>query len=118
MKQYIPQDWKIHVHCFTDSLQFAKTLITEWPNLWLGYSGVITFKKNNQPLQTVVKEIPLDKVLLETDAPFMTPEPYRGKICHPGFIPVIATKVSQLKGVNIDEVYTACRRNTNVMYGI
>ena len=65
MKSHLPRDWKIHVHCFTDSLPFAKRLLSEFDNLYIGFTGVITFK-NSEVLQNVVKEIPLEKMLLET----------------------------------------------------
>eukprot|EP01127_Copromyxa_protea_P013621 TRINITY_DN3689_c0_g1_i2.p1 TRINITY_DN3689_c0_g1~~TRINITY_DN3689_c0_g1_i2.p1 ORF type:complete len:283 (-),score=49.95 TRINITY_DN3689_c0_g1_i2:27-875(-) len=116
MKEYIPKDWKIHVHCFTDSLEFSQRLIAEWPNLWIGFAGVVTFK-NSKALQKVAAELPLDRLLLETDAPFLTPEPYRGKTCHPGHTPLIAAKIAQLKGIDVGDVYKACRENTTKMYG-
>jgi len=117
MKEFIPQDWKIHVHCYTDSLAFAKKLLAEWQHLYLGFTGVITFK-NSTEIQKVVKEIPLDKLLLETDGPFMPPTPFRGKTAHPGHIPYIVQKVSELKGITIEEVYRQTRENTVKMYGI
>lgn len=67
MKEYIPRDWKIHVHCFTDSKQFAQQLMSEYPNLYIGFTGVITFK-NSEKLREVVKSIPLERLLLETGA--------------------------------------------------
>jgi TatD DNase family protein len=117
MKIHIPKDWKIHVHCFTDSLKFAKKLLEEYPNLFIGFTGIITFK-NSILLQNTVKEIPLSRILLETDGPFMTPVPYRGKICHPGYIPKIAEKIAELKQIPLEIVYEVTRKNTNLMYGI
>jgi len=117
MKQYIPKSWKIHVHCYTDSLDFAKKLLSEWDNLYIGFTGVITFK-NSKDLQNVAKELPLDKLLLETDGPFMAPIPFRGKTCHPGHIPYIAQQIAELKKVPVEEVYIAARHNTKAMYGI
>eukprot|EP01114_Cavostelium_apophysatum_P023872 TRINITY_DN9138_c0_g1_i1.p1 TRINITY_DN9138_c0_g1~~TRINITY_DN9138_c0_g1_i1.p1 ORF type:complete len:273 (+),score=27.24 TRINITY_DN9138_c0_g1_i1:1-819(+) len=117
MKEHLPRDWKLHVHCFTDSLKFAKDLMEEFENLFIGFTGVITFK-NTLDLQNVAKEIPLDRLLLETDGPFMAPIPFRGQTCHPGHIPKIAEKLADLKSVSVDQVYEACRRNTTRMYGI
>jgi TatD DNase family protein len=81
MKQKIPKDWKIHVHCFTDTPEFAKELQKEFNNLYIGFTGVITFK-NTGNLLNAVKEVPLNRLLLETDGPYMSPIPYRGKVCH------------------------------------
>ena len=117
MKEYIPQDWKLHVHCFTDSSPFATKLIQEWPNLFIGFTGVVTFK-NSLDLQHVVKEVPIDRLLLETDGPFMAPIPHRGKTCHPGHIPHIAKKIAELKATSIERIYEVCRKNTRTMYGV
>lgn len=65
MKENIPKDWKLHVHCFTDTLEFAQQLMAEFPNLYFGFTGVVTFK-NAKELQKVAREIPLDRLLLET----------------------------------------------------
>lgn len=79
--------------------------------------GVITFKNANS-LQEVVKQIPLERLLLETDGPFMAPVPHRGKPCHPGHIPLIAQKIAELKGVTVEEVYAHARKNTKEMYSV
>jgi len=65
-----------------------------------------------------VKNVPLDKLLLETDGPFMSPEPHRGKVCHCGYIPQVAQKIAELHGVGVEEVYDITRQNTKLMYGI
>lgn len=65
MKEFIPTNWLLHVHCFTDSIRFAKELMETFPNLFIGFTGVITFK-NASETQKVVREIPLDRLLLET----------------------------------------------------
>jgi len=117
MKQFIPKDWKIHVHCFTDSLNFCHQLLQEWENLYIGFTGIITFK-NTQNIQGVVKEVPLDKLLLETDGPFMAPEPERGKVCHSGHIPLIVKRIAELKHMPVSQVYESARSNTTKMFGI
>jgi len=117
MKEHIPQDWKIHVHCFTDSLRFSQSLIREFDHLFLGFTGVITFH-NATGLREVVKETPLDRLLLETDGPFMAPVPFRGQVCHSGHIPFIASKIAEIKNVSLETVYESTRQNTKTMYGI
>jgi len=65
-----------------------------------------------------VKIVPLDRILLETDAPFMTPIPHRDKVCHSGYVPVIAEKIAEIKNMNINEVYRTTRDNTRRVYGV
>lgn len=65
MKEHVPKDWKIHAHCFTDTAEFAKKLMDYFPNLFIGFTGVITFK-NAEAILKVVKEVPMERLLLET----------------------------------------------------
>lgn len=112
-----PREWRIHVHCFTSSPAMAGRLLAHFPNLCLGLTGIVTFK-NAQDLQTVAKSTPLDRLLLETDGPYLAPVPFRGQPAHPGHIPLIAAKIAELKGVTLEEVYRAARENTRKLYGI
>ncbi|ELR12394.1 hydrolase, TatD family protein [Acanthamoeba castellanii str. Neff] len=116
MKEHVPKEWRVHVHCFTSSLDMAKSLLDEWPNLFIGYTGVITFGASD--LSEVVRHVPLERILLETDGPYMTPAPYRGKVCHSGHVPFIAKKVGELKGMPLAQVLQAARDNTRRMYGV
>jgi TatD DNase family protein len=113
----IPREWKVHVHCFTSSPDMAARLLAAFPNLCLGFTGIVTFK-NALELQAVAKATPLDRLLLETDGPYLAPVPDRGKPAHPGHIPLIAQKLAELKGVAVSEVYAAARENTRRIYGI
>ena len=117
MAAEIPKHWKVHVHCFTSSSEMAEKLLDGFPNLCLGFTGIVTFK-NAQELQTVVKATPLNRMLLETDGPYLAPMPHRGEPAHPGHIPVIAEKIATLKGVAVEEVYLHARENTRKLYGI
>lgn len=117
MEREAPRDWKIHVHCFTSSPAMADRLLAFFPNLCLGLTGIVTFK-NAQELQEVAKATPLDRLLLETDGPYLAPIPHRGKPAHPGHIPLIAAKIAELKNVEPAEVYRAARENTRMIYGI
>lgn len=65
LKAEMPTDWHIHLHCFTSSNDMAKQLLGHFPNLFIGFTGVITFKKADE-VQSVVKDVPLDRLLLET----------------------------------------------------
>lgn len=117
LKREAPQDWKIHVHCFTSSPDMAERLLAWFPGLCLGFTGIVTFK-NAQELQAVAKATPLDRLLLETDGPYLAPIPFRGKPAHPGHIPYIATKIAELKGIPVEALYQAARENTRKVYGI
>ncbi|KAA6401034.1 MAG: putative hydrolase, TatD family protein [Streblomastix strix] len=94
---------RIHLHCYTSSPPFALQLVQEYPNLFVGFTGVVTFK-NSRQIQDTVKALPLDRILLETDAPYMSPIPFRGQTCHSGMIPQTAQKIAELKGVTQDEL--------------
>ncbi len=117
MAANLPKDWKIHVHCFTSSPGMAEKLLADFPNLCLGFTGIITFK-NALELQEVVKATPTSRILLETDGPYLAPVPHRGKPAHPGHIPLIAQKVAELQGKSVDEIYSEARANTRRIFGI
>jgi TatD DNase family protein len=117
MTAEIPGDWKVHVHCFTSSPDMAEKLLARFPNLCLGFTGIVTFK-NALELQSVAVATPLNRILLETDGPYLAPIPHRGKPAHPGHIPLIAQKIAELKGAGLEDVYAAARENTRRVYGI
>jgi len=117
MRQCVPADWRVHAHCFTSSTRMAETLLREWSNLYIGFTGVITFG-NAQGVREACEAVSLNRILLETDGPFMAPAPHRGKVCHSGYIPLIAKKVSEVKKVSVEEVLTVTRENTKAMYGV
>ncbi|MCF0215327.1 MAG: TatD family hydrolase [Fibrobacteraceae bacterium] len=107
----------IHVHCFTGSPDFVKRLLSLNTHLFVGFTGIVTFK-NAQNVRDAVKEVPLNQLLLETDAPYLAPVPHRGKPAHSGQIPYIAQKIAEIKEKSVDEIYAACRKNTRNCYGI
>ncbi|EGC32936.1 hypothetical protein DICPUDRAFT_155056 [Dictyostelium purpureum] len=117
LKETVPKDHRIHIHCFTSSPDFAKSLLEYFPNLCIGFTGCITFK-NSQSIRDSVEAVPIERILLETDGPYMTPEPYRGKIAHSGHIPLVANSIAQIKNIPLEQVLKQCRLNTNKIYGI
>jgi len=117
LHEHLPRDWRVHIHCFTGTPAFAKTILEEYPNSFIGITGVITFK-TAVDVRTVVQETPLNRLLLETDGPFMAPIPFRGKVGHPGYIPFVAQKIAEVKGVSTEEVLAVTRENASRMYGI
>ena len=92
---------KVLIHCFTGSKNFAKKLIDM--NCYISVSGVITFK-NSTELAETVSSIPIENLLVETDSPYLTPIPYRGKINEPSYIVHTVEKLSEIKKISKEQV--------------
>jgi len=97
------------LHCFTSSRALAETALEL--GLSISFSGVLTFK-NSDELRAVAKDVPLDRLLVETDAPYLTPVPHRGKRNEPAFVADTARVLAEVKGVSYDEIAVATRANT------
>ena len=108
--------WPVHVHCFTGGAPFALALLALSDGLCIGLTGAVTFA-SAKGLHEAVRQIPLERLLLETDAPFMAPVPHRGKTCHSGMVPLVVQRIAQLKGVEQGLVYSQLRENTRKLYG-
>ena len=96
------------MHCFTESLAVAEAAMTL--GFYISFSGIVTFK-NARELHEVARAVPLERLLIETDSPYLAPVPYRGKTNEPGFVPKVAEKVAELKNVSVDEVAAASTFN-------
>ncbi len=96
------------IHCFSGSLTFAKACLDL--GCYLSFSGILTFKKA-EVLQEVARYAPLDRVLVETDAPYLAPHPYRGKRNESAFVRYTAEKLAELRGVSFDDVARATTDN-------
>ena len=96
------------IHCFTASAQFAQDVLDL--GLYISLSGIVTFK-NAKDLQDIAKVIPEDRMLVETDAPFLAPMPHRGKVCEPAFTADTARFVATLRGVSEASLAEATTRN-------
>jgi len=96
-------------HCFTGSKEEAQQLLKFHPNFYLGIGGVLTFKKSNLP--DTVREIPLERIVLETDSPYMAPVPMRGKRNEPAYIPHVINKLAEAKEISPQEVGEQTTRN-------
>ena len=103
------------LHCFTASYEIFERA-NRLADFSVGIGGVVTFK--NAGLQGVVQRIPLEKIVLETDAPYIAPVPFRGRRNESAYLPLIATKVAELKGLTFDEVATVTTRNAETIYRI
>ena len=100
--------FKALLHCFTSSRQLAQAGLEL--GLTVSFSGVLTFK-NSEDLRAIAREVPADRMLVETDAPFLAPVPYRGKTNEPSFVAATAKVLAETKGFTIDEVTSATTRN-------
>eukprot|EP00931_Biecheleriopsis_adriatica_P007429 TRINITY_DN10870_c1_g2_i1.p1 TRINITY_DN10870_c1_g2~~TRINITY_DN10870_c1_g2_i1.p1 ORF type:complete len:406 (+),score=50.24 TRINITY_DN10870_c1_g2_i1:15-1232(+) len=116
MTRHLSKSQLVHVHCFTSSLSLAQALLEHFPHLYIGFTGVVTFK-NAPEVREVARHVPLKRLLLETDGPYMAPEPCRGRVAHPGHVVHIADRIAKLKGVSTEEVLRVCRDNTRLVYG-
>ncbi len=112
LKKYKP---KGVVHCFSGSAEMAKDILDI--GMYIGIGGVITFK-NSKKLPEVLKMLPDDRLLLETDCPYLSPEPYRGKINHSGFITFTAKKIAELKHTDFESVLEQSSENAQRLFGI
>ena len=96
------------IHCFTGSLNFAKNLLDL--NCLISFSGIITFKKSNE-LRDVVKYVPLEKMLIETDSPYLSPDPFRGKSNEPANVKIVAETVAAIKNLAFEKVASSTTVN-------
>src|SRR5713226_1760476 len=96
------------IHCFTGDYEAAKTFLDL--GFYLSFSGIITFK-NAEPLREVVRGLPLDRMLVETDAPYLAPVPHRGKRNEPAFVRLVAETIARVRGLAVEEVAKATSRN-------
>ena len=103
------------VHCFTGSLSLAEFIIQNCPLLSLGFTGVITFK-NADKIRAVVEATPIERIFVETDSPFMAPEPYRGKTNQPAFIPYILSKIAAIKNLSEETVLQITNQNSAYIF--
>nr|MBF0685245.1 TatD family hydrolase [Pseudomonas sp.] len=96
------------MHCFTESQAVADAAIEL--NFMISFSGIVTFK-SARDLQQVAASIPLDRLLIETDSPYLAPVPFRGKVNDPSYVMHVAEKIAELRGITPQEVGTASRKN-------
>jgi|TARA_B110000467_G_scaffold134004_1_gene130115 TatD DNase family protein len=115
LNSYKNSNLKILMHCFTGSLDFSKKLLLL--NAFFSASGIITFK-NSIELQNTFKTIPLKKLLIETDSPFLAPIPMRGKKNEPSFIKFTLDKLSTLKEISVQEMSNITTDNFNKLFNV
>ena len=113
LSSYKNENLKILMHCFTGTLEFSKKLLTL--DAFFSASGIITFKNSNE-LQNTFKSIPLEKLLIETDSPFLAPIPMRGKKNEPSFIKYTLEKLSTIKEITVEKMSKITTDNFNKLF--
>ena len=103
------------VHCFSGSAEVAKEVLRL--GMYIGFTGVITFK-NARKAPEVIAAVPLDRIMVETDAPYMAPTPYRGKRCDSRYVYRMAETIAQIKGLTTQEVEEATTENGKRLFRI
>lgn len=101
------------LHCFSGSAEMAAQIVKY--GMYIGVGGVITFK-NAKKMPDVIRAVPEDRLLLETDCPYLAPEPYRGALCHSGFIKLTAEKTAQILDTTLEDVLTFTAQNAEKLF--
>lgn len=114
LKQYNINS-KVVMHCFSGSVEFAKECVKK--GYYLGIGGVVTFK-NAIKMKEVAKHIPLEYIILETDAPYLTPVPYRGTENQPAYVKYVAEEIAKLKEISYEEVKNITTSNAERIFNL
>lgn len=112
LKKYKPAGL---VHCFSGSVEMMREIMKL--GMYISLGGVVTFKNARHSVE-VAKEVPLDRFLLETDAPYLAPEPMRGKRCDSSMIAYTAQKIADIRNITVQELLDITKDNALKMYGI
>lgn len=102
-------------HCFTETMAVAKAALDL--GFYISFSGIITFK-SAQDIRDVAAMVPLDRMLIETDSPYLAPVPYRGKTNNPSYVPYVAQQIADVKGRSVQDIANATSRNFSQLFGV
>jgi TatD DNase family protein len=102
-------------HCFTESMEVAKAALDL--GFYISFSGIVTFK-TAQDLREVAAFVPLDRVLIETDSPYLAPVPFRGKTNNPSYVPYVAMQLAALRGQTVEAIAQASSDNFSRLFGV
>jgi TatD DNase family protein len=100
-------------HCFTETAEVARAALDL--GFHISFSGILTFKKAAD-LREVAKFVPLDRLLIETDSPYLAPVPYRGKINNPSYVPYVAAQLAELRGLPVERIAEVTTRNFEQLF--
>ena len=102
-------------HCFTETLAVARAALDL--GFYISFSGILTFK-SAQDIRDVAAMVPLDRMLIETDSPYLAPVPFRGKTNNPSLVPYVAEQIAAIRGVNVETVAQTTSQNFNALFGV
>lgn len=100
-------------HCFTETMEVARAALDL--GFYISFSGILTFR-NAQDLRDVAAMVPLDRVLIETDSPYLAPVPYRGKTNNPSYVPWVAKQIADVRSISVDDVEAATEANFDRLF--
>ena len=100
-------------HCFTETAEVARAALDL--GFYISFSGILTFK-NAQDLRDVAAFVPLDRLLIETDSPYLAPAPHRGKTNNPSYVPLVAAQLAQLRGYSVEKIAEHTSHNFDVLF--
>lgn len=115
LKENVSKSTPVVMHCFSGSYEFGMECIKE--GYFLAFGGVSTFK-NAKKAHEVIEKMPLDYLLLETDSPYLTPEPYRGKENQPAYLKYVVERIAQLRNISIEEVENITTNNAKRAFNL
>jgi TatD DNase family protein len=102
-------------HCFTETAEVARSALDL--GFSISFSGILTFKSAHE-LREVAAFVPLDRLLIETDSPYLAPVPYRGKLNNPSYVPFVARQLAQLRGLPLEEIARCTSANFERLFGV
>lgn len=102
-------------HCFTESMEVARAALDL--GFYISFSGIVTFK-TAQDIRDVAAMVPLDRMLIETDSPYLAPVPYRGKTNNPSYVPFVARQLAAVRGVDVESIAEATSLNFSRLFGV
>ena len=114
LRRHYARDRRAVVHCFTGPYDFGKALVDEF-DVYLGIGGAVTFKKA-EALHDAAARLPLERLVLETDCPYMTPSPHRGKRNEPAYMPLTCARLAELRGETVDAMARATTENASRLF--
>jgi TatD DNase family protein len=103
------------MHCFTESWEVAESALAM--GFYISFSGIVTFK-NAKDLKEVARKVPLDRLLVETDSPYLAPVPYRGRTNQPGWVKHVAEEIARLQGCEFSQVAAKTTENFNNLFNV
>ena len=103
------------LHCFSGSVETAKEILNL--GMYIGIGGVVTFKNARKTVE-LAEILPADRILLETDCPYLSPVPFRGKLCHSGLISYTAEKIAEIRGSTAEDIISKTRQNAKTLFGV